>query len=317
MSGFANSVVGGAANLVRQAIQSVPFVSGSQGWRVQRNGNAEFNNATIRGAIVGPNWSIGNSGEFRYGGSIPGFGNLIYSDTNAAGTDIFGNAYLAGTTTYFFNGSIFLATQLWQGKVQFAWATGAGGPWNTGDPMIFGDNGGGLTLQSIAEDVLVRLTAKNGLLIGSVTGAILNSVHNGVLVAQQPGAAQFTAEPWHDLRPLSNSFGGTITNEFPPQYRMSLEGFVDIFGAVQTPASGSYNGITWATLPVGYRPAKFTSFPVAQIGGTMATDTNTGSPRLYTDSSGVLQFFGISPSINSSTIRFSGRFPVTNAPIQS
>jgi hypothetical protein len=47
----------------------------------------------------------------------------------------------------------------------------------------------------------------------------------------------------------------------------------------------------------------------------MSTDTNAGSPRLYTDSSGVLQFFGISPALNSSVVRFSGEIPLINAPI--
>lgn len=152
---------------------------------------------------------------------------------------------------------------------------------------------------------------------GNVTGFIgggggvlqIGDVLNGPTA---PGSG--VAESWHDLRPLVNSFVGSITNEFPPQYRMAPDGWVELFGAVQTPAAGSYNGITWQTLPAGYRPAKFTSLPVAQSDGTMATDTTAGNPRLYTDATGVLQFFGISPSLNSKVIRFSVRFPSGNTP---
>jgi hypothetical protein len=52
---FGNAIVGGMSKLIRQAIESFQFVSGVSGWRIARNGDAEFNNAVIRGQIeVGP-----------------------------------------------------------------------------------------------------------------------------------------------------------------------------------------------------------------------------------------------------------------------
>lgn len=48
--GFRNAVVGGI-NLVRAAIQSPNFVTGTTGWRISRDGSAEFNNATVRGTL--------------------------------------------------------------------------------------------------------------------------------------------------------------------------------------------------------------------------------------------------------------------------
>lgn len=49
---FANSVVGGIGSLIRQAIQSPGFVSGSTGWSIFRNGSVEFNNGVFRGTLT-------------------------------------------------------------------------------------------------------------------------------------------------------------------------------------------------------------------------------------------------------------------------
>ncbi len=117
---------------------------------------------------------------------------------------------------------------------------------------------------------------------------------------------------WQDMRPLSNSFVGTITNELPPQYRLNADGTVEVAGAIQLPAAGAYNGITFFTFPAGYRSLRFYSWPVVQVGGAMSTDSNVGSPRSYTDSTGILQVFGISPAINSSVVRIGGRYPVNS-----
>lgn len=49
MSGFSNSIVGGAETLIRSAIKSLGFVTGITGWRIAKNGTAEFNDVIIRG----------------------------------------------------------------------------------------------------------------------------------------------------------------------------------------------------------------------------------------------------------------------------
>ncbi len=50
--GLKDPIVAGV-NLIRSAIQSVPFVSGLLGWRIARDGTAEFNDITARGNIIG------------------------------------------------------------------------------------------------------------------------------------------------------------------------------------------------------------------------------------------------------------------------
>lgn len=92
MGGFRNSILGGI-NLIRAAIQSPNFVSGLTGWIIRQDGSAEFNNVVIRGGTV-----IG--GTALYYNGTPASGNLIMSISAAAGTDSFGNAYVAGVGVY-------------------------------------------------------------------------------------------------------------------------------------------------------------------------------------------------------------------------
>lgn len=52
MSGFANSVIGGASNLIRTAIRSPNYIAGLAGWTINKDGSAEFSDVTIRGDIA-------------------------------------------------------------------------------------------------------------------------------------------------------------------------------------------------------------------------------------------------------------------------
>lgn len=100
MSGFSNSVVGGIGNLIRDWIQSVPFVSGSQGWRISRNGDAEFNNATFRGSII----ITGSHDILVYSTPSPTVNKLIIALAGSAGNDGLGNSWGQGINLYDNNG---------------------------------------------------------------------------------------------------------------------------------------------------------------------------------------------------------------------
>jgi hypothetical protein len=52
VGGFTNAVVGGAAKLIRFAIQSPNFVTGVSGWSINKDGTAEFQSLTARGSIT-------------------------------------------------------------------------------------------------------------------------------------------------------------------------------------------------------------------------------------------------------------------------
>lgn len=49
---FQNPIVGGGDELVRAGIQSRGYQAGVSGWRIDRLGNAEFNNVTLRGSLT-------------------------------------------------------------------------------------------------------------------------------------------------------------------------------------------------------------------------------------------------------------------------
>lgn len=110
---------------------------------------------------------------------------------------------------------------------------------------------------------------------------------------------------WHDLRALSSGFIGTNAGEYPPQYRMNAQRRVELFGTVQTPPSGSYNGVVWATITnPNYWCNKQANMSVAwPAAGT------TNGVRLYNDASGGLYFQNIPGSMNSTLMRFSVGYP--------
>lgn len=88
--GFRQPIVAGDT-LIRDAIQSNPFTAGVTGWRISRNGDAEFHNGMFYGNILIQN----NEGVFEYSGT-PAAGNLVASFAPVGGVDAFGNSYSAG-----------------------------------------------------------------------------------------------------------------------------------------------------------------------------------------------------------------------------
>lgn len=50
--GFANSIIGGAAALIRAAIKSPNYVAGVSGWSINKDGTAEFQNITAHGNSI-------------------------------------------------------------------------------------------------------------------------------------------------------------------------------------------------------------------------------------------------------------------------
>ena len=112
-----NPVVGGIA-LRRPSIRSPNFIAGSQGWTVNADGSAEFDNLTVRGKFDGTDYEINSDGIFFYSGT-PALGNLIVSITSRTGTDAFGNAFEAGFVTYLAT----LNTNLFDGELQIGETT--------------------------------------------------------------------------------------------------------------------------------------------------------------------------------------------------
>lgn len=115
------------------------------------------------------------------------------------------------------------------------------------------------------------------------------------------------AESWRDLRPLSNSFVGTIAGSIPPQYRKCADGDVQIIGVIQSPpTTGNYNGVTWGTLLPAYRPNKL----IRCFAGDVADGAAT--PVLSINPTGALTFNNMPASLATTNIKVNVRFPLDN-----
>ena len=265
--GFSNEAVGGTT-LVRPAIQSPNFVHGSAGWTVNQDGSAEFNNLTLRGTFTGTNYVQNSSGLFFYSGT-PASGNLVASISNVSGTDAYGNAYLAGVTSYTAAAGIgFVAAAESLGAITYYTAATMAGPWTSQGSI-------GLTLDHTGSNVVTKLAGANG------NGPFINRL--GFLTGENPSAA--ADETWHTAA-AGSSWTGTIG------YKITAENEVFLWSNTLTSPAASVNGVTIITLPSGYRPAHNMTFEVGQnVSGfgmrmTLATDgtlTSTG----ITASSGV------------------------------
>jgi hypothetical protein len=70
VSGFNNPIISGGGSLVYPSIHSPGYESGVQGWTVNANGSAEFNDLTIRGTFNGLDYLINSAGIFCYSSEV-------------------------------------------------------------------------------------------------------------------------------------------------------------------------------------------------------------------------------------------------------
>jgi hypothetical protein len=86
--GFQNPPVGAQGTITRPVFKSDNWVSGTSGWAIFKNGNAEFN-------ALGGSFQVTGQGIFFY---IPvaGSGNLVASFSNTGGFDPYGNQFIGG-----------------------------------------------------------------------------------------------------------------------------------------------------------------------------------------------------------------------------
>jgi hypothetical protein len=119
---------------------------------------------------------------------------------------------------------------------------------------------------------------------------------------------------WQDMRPLSNSFIGTVAGRYPPQYRLNPDGTVEVAGFVQLPSSGgpNFNSITFATLPTAYRPNSNSGHKWPCLFETNVAPV--GTPHVQVDTSGNLQFHSMPISgMASNTTSIAGRYPLDSS----
>lgn len=208
---FAHDIAGGQGNLIVVSVQNPDFLTGVRGWQIARDGSAEFNNVIIRGGTV-------ISGLALYYDPAPGAGNLVASIAAVGGTDIYGNAYTAGVSSY---GSGSAVTSLLQGRVVF----------------------------DAADDTYMTLIGTD-LRIAGLGCSLEVEIPVQTLTALQPGTAA-NPESWHPIT-LDAGWTPTVT----PEYRMLPDGNVQVRGqASHAGTTAATNINSGAPVPSGYWPA--------------------------------------------------------------
>jgi|HubBroStandDraft_1064217.scaffolds.fasta_scaffold233627_2 hypothetical protein len=276
--------------------------------------------------------SSGFSGFFAYS-PAPGPGNLIASLTAAAGTDPYGNPYPAGltigldTSTQLELASVGGVGQLLfllnnalygNGVLESAVTGGAGqivlnGPKLLSIPDFVGQewnsnfgSGNSANMEWIYTDAdgtshLAAGYGYQGFLVfaGEITG-----IHPGTGTSPVNAAV---AETWQFASPPSGWTNDLIYKLYPDQT-------VGFAGTIILPSSGSYNGVTFTTLPAGYIPAGTKLRPIVCTAQSSAYGNNSSSPGLpyvQITSGGVVSFGGLPASINGKEICVDGvRFPI-------
>lgn len=152
---MSDPVVGGIY-LIRQAIRSPNYRVGLQGWTVNVDGSAEFNNVVIRGNLIFPDL---NDILF-YSSNPPALNTLLFAISPTAGSDIYGNTWGPGF-------SIFDGTH---GSLVSAWGTANG--FSLADPQNQFLN---MTLTKVPLDIVSASFSGN-------TTAFLQAV-NGLVTA--------------------------------------------------------------------------------------------------------------------------------------
>ena len=190
--GFPDAFAGNQGAMLINALKSANFLSGVSGWQIQRNGNAQFNNLTLRGTFYGSDYIINSEGAFFYSGT-PANGNLIVSIANVSGDDQFNNPYYAGVAVY----NAANATVLYNGTVSFYSSA------TTAEPGSIGEANGAdqLVMESgqAAGHDQASLTLSGGLPASWELQAISGGTYSGS--AQQSGSG--------DLETTSGSDGNT------------------------------------------------------------------------------------------------------------
>lgn len=116
-------------------------------------------------------------------------------------------------------------------------------------------------------------------------------------------------ESWHDMRPLTNSFIGTVAGSLPPQYRKTADGSIQFAGFVRTPpTTGNYNNVVFANVPAAYRPTTNhrVQWCVTDVADGVAT------PKIVVKENGDLVFANLPTSLAQTNIGIWGNYELEN-----
>lgn len=326
MSGFANSILGGAAKLIRRAIQSPDYIHEVSGWTINKDGSAEFSDLEIRGTFKGNDFIVNPDGIFFYAGTAAN-GNLLTSNAPNGGVDPFGNPYHSGIVIYGGNGNPYLQLYV-RGSLPSAipvlfFASNIASEHSSAQLDIDIGNTGlvnefieshwfGPSVSQQPDLARIRLlssgedksfAAGGTLAYQDSTGADWQYLHWNASGLDIPACSLITAkdpstgsvaspaipETWHTLG--SPSFAGWTSDH--GRYRMTPWGDVEI--DIHLSGSGTAGTYTYPnSLQAAYIPAITRHYPMAITGNVTA---GTNNARIFVSSTGIVQV--VLPSVSN------------------
>jgi hypothetical protein len=163
-------------------IQSSGFFSGSSGWRIHGNGNAELWNVTVRGAV------FATSGSFK--GSLDAATGTFAGSLSAANGTFRGDLEAAGGT---FKGALQAASGTFKGSLDAATGTFTGGV--TATSLLVRAGSSGPRIQLYSDGLIQGVTAANELVfsLGASGGAFIEGAHINSLSASKLSAGRIDA----------------------------------------------------------------------------------------------------------------------------
>jgi hypothetical protein len=332
----------GQGQLVLPSVRSPNFITQVSGWTINKDGSAEFNNLTIRGTFFGTNFVLNQNGLFMYDPTET-LGNLVVSITAKAVTGPLGESvppgitigkvsdvqlelfrdptFATGIIEFLLNNAAFknplIDSAIITGPPPFAAMLLTSGASNTvgfRDAVHhqFNSSDGVSSFANMALSYVSDLGATS--LFAFMDGSGFGIKACSQLTATDPttgtGPGNIAqSESWHDLRPLQNSFVGTIAGRYPPQYRKTADGTIEVEGFIQLPAT--YNGVTFATVPPAYRPGSNSGWKGPCFCETNPT-SNLGSPNVQVDTSGNLQLHNLGTGLSGTIVSIQLRYPLNN-----
>lgn len=267
MAGFTHSIAGGNGNLVIDSFQSPGFEAGVQGWQVTKDGDAEFNNADIRGVVTATEFdaTIIVSAGIYAGTYVVALDELTDADGNRLAVLSWQNetnpgtvpAYVAAVTSGATgSGSLANLTSGQADPGDFAaavWVLSAEA--NDGSNSQFLVDAAQVALFGGAGPVMVEDSGGFDIFIsGDFIGGFFGDAWVAAVpvVAVTPGTED--NETWHAI--TLDSGWSVPSGRAAPQYRLLPDGNVQFAGAASrtsfTNTSVNLNGSN--PLPAGYRP---------------------------------------------------------------
>lgn len=291
MSGFAHDIAGGDGALIIDALHSPDYVPATTGWTVNQDGSAEFNDLVLRGTFQGNDFVLNTSGLFTYSGAA-GPNTLIASEAGAAGTDPYGNAYLAGIASYQVISGAGHAAVSSAGAYTFYVSGGAGlaGPWNQ-------------------ENAIAPAVHQIGLAVTDSIGRSLFLISNPdpnnsemIVAAEDPAKSGF-AESWHTMPAFTTNWAhsGTGVGGHPAygEYKLFADGTLGLrCSGLTTAAPGGSTGTQLCTLPAPYVTSQYRYFPAAWYESSIISGSNNSGGYAALGPAGDLWIYGGAPGVS-------------------